>query len=398
MGRGDQVGSWMTIEMKGLSLGALGALLLCAAPAARAQDGNTIGNPQLRDFQLRPQQQQQQQPLPQEPIIRPRQQAPTPVVVALPPPVTVQPQTPPSGQQRPPPQAQPTQPTSAAPVQRPPSPGQAQPQTQPQAPGAAPVPQTAPPSTTEPLAPASPAPLPPASAPPGQETGPTIPWLYVVPAAALLLIGLALLLRRRRRAEEEIYEEALEAPALPAAIVEPPAPRAEPAPRPWLELSLKAERASAGLTETVVNFELEIANTGKSAARNLRIDVKMFNAGAEQDTEIGAFFRTAGRESTKLNLPGIAAESVGVINGQVAMPRDEMRAVVLDEKYLFVPVIAVNALYDWGEGRTGQSSKSYVVGRELQQPSEKMGAFRVDQGPRVWRTVGQRQHSLARRV
>jgi hypothetical protein len=27
-----------------------------------------------------------------------------------------------------------------------------------------------------------------------------------------------------------------------------------------------------------------------------------------------------------------------------------------------------------------------------------MGAFRVDQGPRVWRTLGQRQHKLARRI
>lgn len=381
----------MNVEMKGLSLGALGALLLCAAPSARAQDSNAIGNPQLRDFQLRPQQQQQQ------PVTQPAQQAP--VVVAPPPPVAARPQVPPPGQQQPPSQSQRPQPGPAAPAQRQPvqAPGQVQLQTQPQAPGGAP--QAAPPSATEPLIPVAPAPAPPASAPPAQETGPAIPWLYVLPAAALALIGLALLLRRRRRrAEEELYEEVVEAPALPAAIVEPPAPRTEPAPRPWLELSLKAERASATLTETVVNFELEIANTGKSAARNLRIDVKMFNAGAEQDKEIGAFFRTAGRESTKLNLPGIAAESIGVINAQVAMPRDEMRAVVLDEKYLFVPVIAVNALYDWGEGRTGQSSKSYVVGRELQQPSEKMGAFRVDQGPRVWRTVGQRQHSLARRV
>jgi LPXTG-motif cell wall-anchored protein len=387
----------MKSEMKGLSLGALGALLLCVAPAARAQDSNTIGNPQLRDFQLRPQQPQQPQPLPQQPIIQPRQQAPAPVVVAPPPPVTTQPQTPPSGQQQPAPQAQRTQPGPATPAQR--QPVQTQPQIQPQAPGTAPIPQAAPPSATEPLAPAAPAPLPPASAPPGQETGPAFPWLYLVAAGALAMIGLALLLRRRRRrAEEDLYEEALEAPIVTVAVAEPEASRPEPASRPWLELSLKAERASATLTETVVNFELEIANSGKGAARNLRIDVKMFNAGAEQDKEIGAFFRTAGRESTKLNLPGIAPESVGVINAQVAMPRDEMRAVVLEEKYLFVPVIAVNALYDWGEGRTGQSSKSYVVGRELEQPSEKMGAFRVDQGPRVWRTVGQRQHSLARRV
>ena len=63
------------------------------------------------------------------------------------------------------------------------------------------------------------------------------------------------------------------------------------------------------------------------------------------------------------------------------MKRDDMRAVRLEDKLLFVPMIAVNALYDWGEGETGQTSKSYVVGRELEQQSEKMGAFRVDLGP-----------------
>jgi MYXO-CTERM domain-containing protein len=389
----------MKVEMKGPSLGALAALLLCAAPAARAQDGNAIGNPQLRDFQLRPQGQQPQ-------VTQPAQQPPP--VVAPPPPVTTRPQAAPPQQQAPQQQAAQPQPQAqrpsaspapAAPRQQDPAQTQPQlesrPQTQPQtqAPPQSPAPgaEAVPPPLTEPV--------PPVSTPPAGETGTDIPWLYVLPAAALALIGLALLLRRRRRPDEALFDEEAEVPAAALAPApEPPATRPEPVPRPWLELTLKAERASATLTETVVNFELEIANTGKSAARNLRIDVKMFNAGAEQDKEIGAFFRTAGRESTKLNLPGIAAESVGVINGQVTMPRDEMRAVVLDDKYLFVPVIAVNALYDWGEGRSGQTSKSYVVGRELQQPSEKMGAFRVDQGPRIWRTVGQRQHSLARKV
>ena len=31
----------------------------------------------------------------------------------------------------------------------------------------------------------------------------------------------------------------------------------------------------------------------------------MFNAGAEQDQQIGSFFRTAGRDTTRLVLPGI---------------------------------------------------------------------------------------------
>jgi hypothetical protein len=209
----------------------------------------------------------------------------------------------------------------------------------------------------------------------------------------LALLVFAFIMRRRRLRDEVEFDEPqpVEGPAAPAA-------KPVPQPRPWLELELKAERAQSTDAEAAVQFVLEITNSGQAPARNLRIDVKMFNAGQEQDKEIGAFFRTAGRESTKCSLPGIAPGATGAIKGEVAMARADMRAVVLDDKYLFIPVIAVNALYDWGEGETGQTSKSYVVGRELEQPSEKMGAFRVDLGPRVWRTIGQRQHKLARRV
>ncbi len=347
--------------MRSLFAASFGAALLCAGIAARAQD-NAIGPPQLKDFQLTPRERIVTQPAPQT--------APPPVVVAPPPPVA----TAPLATARP-------RPAESRPVT-------AQPQTEPQPVREAPAAQVAPPPAESPPA----APIPkaePVPAPAAEAPGGGFTWLYALPVAAFAFLGLVLLRRRRAGASDEP-----EAIALPAAA---PAPPAEPAPRPWLELALKAERASATLSETVVNFELRISNTGKAVARNVRIDVKMFNAGREQDKEIGAFFRTAGRESTKCHLPGIAPNTTGVIQGEVAMPRDEMRAVLLEGKMLFIPSIAVNALYDWGEERTGQTSRSYVVGRELAEPSEKMGAFRVDLGPRIWRTIGQRDHKLARR-
>jgi hypothetical protein len=233
---------------------------------------------------------------------------------------------------------------------------------------------------------------------PVNEIGGGFPWYYGIPLALLALLILAYLRQRRRsRVIHEATALAEEERAAKAVATARP----EPQPRPWLELDLKAERLSSTNAESLVPFELEIVNTGPAPARNLRIDVKMFNAGEQQDQEIGAFFRTAGRESTKCNLPGIRAGQTGAIRGEVAMSREEMRAVILDNRYLFIPVIAVNALYDYGDGQTGQTSKSYVVGRELEQEGEKgekMGAFRVDQGPRIWRSVGQRQHKLARRV
>ena len=366
----------MTNHKIKLVTGGVGALLLCAAFGARAQD-NSVGPAQLKDFQLRGQT-----------IVpaQPQQPAPQPVTVAPPPPVTTQPAASPQSRQAQPPRVAPSPQPSAL---------------QPSAPGAqqAPAAETPAPEATPTPRPIEPGPL--AAAPPAAEDNGGFPWLYAIAGAlALGLLGLVLL-RRRRRAGEEAYEPEL----VPAVPVEPSPfarreapPRPEPVARPWLELGLKAERASATLTETVVMFELEIANTGKAAARNLRIDVKMFNAGAEQDKEIGAFFRTAGRETTKCHLPGIAAGMTGVIHAQVTMNRDDMRAVRLDDKLLFIPVIAVNALYDWSDGETGQTSRSWVVGRELETPSEKMGAFRIDLGPRVWRTIGQRKHKLARQV
>ncbi len=358
---------------------ALGVGLLSATAGAQ-ETTNVIGPPQLRDFQLTPKQRIVTQPNPNTP----------PVQIAPPPPT----------QRQPAPAARP-QTQTPAPTQRAPDPARTQPaqpttevapQTvQPQA--AQPQPQAAQPQPEQPLItpiPVETEPAPPAAAAPAGTNW----WLYAIP---LILVGLAgaAWLRRRRRSEEDEAEPLELAVAAPAA---PPAPRPDPVPRPWLELELKTERASFTDAEAVIVFELSISNSGGSLARNLRIDVKMFNAGREQDKEIGAFFRTAGRESTKLNLPGIAANSTGIIRGEVAMPMEEMRAVQLDGRMLFIPVVAVNALYDWDGGRTGHTARSYVVGRELEQSADKMGAFRVDQGPRIWRTIGQRPHKLAKRV
>jgi hypothetical protein len=365
---------------RSLLVGGLGVMLLCAGLSARAQQvGNSseaIGPPQLKDFSLTPRERLVTQPAP----------APAPAeVTPQPAPVAGEPRA-----ERP---AAPA-PAGSAPERRPAPSGTAA------APGRSAI--DAPLSTIPVDSGATPGPMPapvadvaelPAAIPSAETNGLPSFWYYALPAAALALLGVALV-RRRRLAPAS---GPAEAPA-PLAATPPPRPRPDPVPRPWLELSLKAERCAFTATEAEVLFELEIANKGGSEARNLRLDVKMFNAGAEQDREIGAFFRTAGRETTKLNLPGVEAGVVGVIHGSVRLPVDQMKAMKLDERLLFIPVVAVNALYDWGEGRTGQTSQSYVIGRELEQPSDKMGAFRVDQGPRVWRSVGQRRHKLAKRV
>jgi hypothetical protein len=372
--------------------GVASALLLCAAWSAHAQDtattnsSNTSGNasapvlgpPALKDFQLEPRERLVTQPNPQP----------------------ERPAAPPPQQQQPPP-GQPQQPAPQSEARRPaPSPAQPTRTVEPAPqPGSGPIPpivaepEVGPtPSFETPMAPTPSVPMP---APQSEAESETSWWLYALPLAGLIVVGTALLRRRRRRiGEESEVETVVSSPAVASAT---PA-RPEPAPRPWLEVELKAQRASFTATEWVVQFELSVANTGAVPARNLKIDVMLFNAGKEQDKEIGAFFRTAGQQSTKLALPGLDPGRTGIIDGEVAMPLAEVKAMKLNNQTLFIPVAAVNALYQWGEeGNTGQTAKSYIVGRELQEPSEKMGAFRLDLGPRIWRTVGQRQHKLARR-
>ena len=339
--------------------------------AALAQNASTVGPPQLRDFQLKG----ERRPAPAQPQPQPAP-APTPPPAAdRPAPSSADP--PPARERAPAPRADRR---NAEPRPAPP-------------PGAA-IPSRPQDIFQLPDAPAAnaPAAAPQTGAPPatGGENEPISLWLYLV-TVALAGLGAVLLLRRRRRHAAAVPVQALVAEA-------DPAPRPAPVPRPWLELELKAERAASTESEAWVEFEMVVRNTGKSTARNIRINARMFNAGNEQDKEIGAFFKTKGEGRRTHVIPELPAGERGLIQGTVTMPREEMRALQVNEQLLFIPVVGVNTVYDWGEGRTGQTSKSYVIGRELGAASAKMGAFRLDLGPRIYRTVGQRQHNLAKRV
>jgi hypothetical protein len=376
------------------SLAVIGACAaFCVAAAAQAQESggnvasNVIGPPQLRDFSLEPRNRIVAPPAP-APMITPLPEAQQPPVRVAPPPAAAAATTPSEvpSREAPPREAARSQPAPAPPTTAAPAPLSP----------AADIPAEAPVPSAPLTEPSVSVPENVEKAPATAESSTGFSWLYASLALALILIGAAML-RRRRHGGNEADAGTPRPVAAPVASVSV-RPRPEPGMRPWLELELKTERAAFTDAEASVNFELEIRNSGKSPARNLRIDVKMFNGSEPQDREIGAFFRTAGRETTRLGLPEIAAGQSGVIRGEVGMPRDQMRALRLDDRMLFIPVIAVNALYDCQDGRTGQTSCSYIVGRELQAESERMGAFRVDQGPRIWRTVGQRPHKLARRV
>ena len=346
------------------------------ALAQEAQKAETVGPPALKDFQL------------------PGQRTTPPA--EPPPPVRTEPAAPAPAQ----PRAEPARPAE-------PRPSAPSPARQSERAAPAPAPAAAGPAPAEPVTEPAPAPVEPVTPPPAPVTAvptpvldaapaeaepePAAGWLW--PAIALLVAALAVfafLKLSGRNGPVRRAAPAARAAAVPAA---PPAPPPPPAPRAWIELSIKADRAAATPERAVIAYELLLDNVGEAEAGNIRIEAKLFNAGGEK--EVGAFFRAPMRERSGSPHVTIAPGKGIRLNGEVALPMAEVRAVELQGRQLFIPLVAISVAYDWADG-SGRTSKSWLVGREAETPAAKMGAFRLDLGPRIYRSVGQREAQLVK--
>lgn len=236
-----------------------------------------------------------------------------------------------------------------------------------------------------------------------------LPWLV-----ALLAIGAAgaAFAWRRRNARELAYAGA--ADALANALVPPPpapapfTPRVAqpvaslaPAPppssgvvstrlRPWIELEFMATRAVITDDTATVHFDIILYNSGSAPAREVLIEGRMFNAGSDQDREIVDFFdHPVAKGNTIAQIPPLSRVE---LKSAVSMPRASMMEYQVDGRRLFVPLVGFNTLYRAGASE-GQTSVSYIVGRGGEDGG-KMAPLRLDLGPRIFRGLGVRQHSV----
>ncbi len=363
-------------------------------------------------------------------------QASTPVITP-PPPVVVQPQP----QPQPTPSAQPQRPATATPRPAPAEP--AAPAREPESSSAAPEaptqqspePQTAP---AEPAAPqAEPAPAPAAPATPANEPPPAAAaesssWGWIAGAIALLAAALAaafLLLRRRPDEQQQTHEEpeaapppqpsapspaaakpapvppapATTKPVNPAPAPQPGAPSPKPAAatagRPWIDLTLEVRSARLSLMGATIGYHLTLHNRGEHIADDILIRTFIANADANQQAQLQQFFAGA------VGLPAHSAVSLAPgqshsLTGELRLLHDQIAPVQMGDRALLIPLIAFDAQYRWsdepganptGSGRTG---RAFIVGQEKTPPADRLAPFRVDQGPRQFRTPGSRATAL----
>ena len=217
------------------------------------------------------------------------------------------------------------------------------------------------------------------------------PWLLL---AGVVGAGAAFLLWRRRSrqavaggVEFDLYREPEPQPQ--ARPVPPPPPAPKPTGivssrlRPQIEIGFVPLGCVVDEGSISVDFEVQILNSGSVPARDVLVEASMFNAGATQEQDLGAFFsKPAGQGERIETLPPL--QSVTMRTTLVA-PRANIQLFELAGRQVFVPLVAFNALYRWSGGR-GQTSVSYLLGRETK--SDKLGPLRADLGPRTFTGLG----------
>ncbi|MEO5641424.1 MAG: hypothetical protein ABIQ98_06625 [Sphingomicrobium sp.] len=194
------------------------------------------------------------------------------------------------------------------------------------------------------------------------------------------------------------------------------APRADPVPpraapakamgivstklRPWLEIDFEPSQAVIDPGQASVQFDVVVTNSGSAPARQVLVEACMVNAGPEQDAELRRFFEapigTGDRIAAIPPLGKIALKSA------VSLPLDQVRAYEVGGRKLFVPLVAFNALYEWGNSG-GQSSAAFILGRSTSagdgegEGDGRMAPLRLDLGPRAFRGLEGRRHPLGMR-
>jgi hypothetical protein len=377
----------MTTSFRTLTAAAF--LLLPAVLAAQEQEQPTsVGAPELRDFSIggtrtTPPAQQQ---------LTPAAPAPVNPVEGQQPAATATPQTP--AQVAPRPRQvtpRPAAPSQAAPVpQAPPPAGSASPTLAPDFGFTPPVPEA--PATINEAARAAPA----EEAEPAAESASSNLLWPAMGGGALLLLGLLLILRRRRSRREPvdivvepIEHEAEAVPVRPRPM--PILPKEEEELGPVIDLEFKAERMVATDQHAAVQFGLMVRNSGPSAARNVRIEARMFNASKFQDQEIAAFLASPGQSDQASAALSLQPQHFSQFRSQVVMPREQIRQIVIQDRPFFIPTVVVRILYQWGRGRSDQVHGTFLIGIENPSSPDKMGPFRLELGPRIYRSVGARR-------
>lgn len=222
-----------------------------------------------------------------------------------------------------------------------------------------------------------------------------------VAGALLAITGALVALRRRRPAPRTRLTPAapqnkptpspLPARApLPAPA--PPETRAGPTVAEPLQLTLEASRLSATLVNATLAYRLIARNAGAEPLADVAIGGDMIAAHASRP--VAEQLGLTGAAPPPLHAIALLGPGETVaLGGELRLPLASVLAIRHGAAHLFVPLARFEAWASAPAGRAVHARAAYLVG----QPggsNARLQPFRLDLGPRVYNTVGQRALDL----
>jgi hypothetical protein len=143
-----------------------------------------------------------------------------------------------------------------------------------------------------------------------------------------------------------------------------------------VEIDLGVQEISFDADQAVLRIDLRVSNGGTGLARDIAIEGVTTNAGEDQAAALAAFFERPGGPQVAISELGPLSERT--LSHELRMPRSAIRAYVAQGRTLFVPIVAVNAVYRTaaGDGRTGAA---FLAGRDLP-GSDKLAPLLLPEG------------------
>lgn len=273
----------------------------------------------------------------------------------------------------------------------------------------------------------------PSLAPDPAETGSILTWPWIAALIALIGGGAFLFFSRRDRSRRhgdpgrmafaglapDVADPEFAPPVRPRADPVPPrgqaglGPRPDPVPslgtarpsppkpagdgtivatklKPQLNIEFAPERVVITEQEVMLMFEIILSNVGSAPARDVLVEGHLFTAHAAQDRDIATFFQNPTASDDRMSL--IAPLGRVSLKSVARLPLEQVNQFEAGGRKLFVPLIGFNILYRFG-GTEGQASASFLVGRGNEE-DEKLAPFRLDQGPKIFRGLTSRPHSV----
>ena len=223
-----------------------------------------------------------------------------------------------------------------------------------------------------------------------------------VGGAALIGLLAVLFWRRRRRpqgAESAENIKALEIPASPVRAPKPELPPFAPAPRPVptppepetgpVTITFVPEKATISFTNLVVQGQLQIANTGNIAAKDMQLRAILLSASSQQQNAIDTFFADPAQVAPNPLGDAKPGERLG-LSLELSVSLNDMHSFPHGEQRLLVPIVVAALSYADENGATKEARLACMIGREANPPQRKMGPLRLDKGPRSFAPLGQR--------